>query len=178
MAKKEGLTARQWAFVREYIVDLNGTQAALRAGYSPKVARVHAARMMTDDNILAEIDRLKTRRADKLELTAEKVLAEIMRLAFTDIGQAFTPEGALKPLHEMPEDVRRAISAVEVDELVVDGAAIGRTKKIRFWDKRGSLELLGKHLKLFTERLELEDGSGLADRIASARRRTQRPKED
>ena len=145
-------------FVREYLVDLNATQAAIRAGYAVRSAGQQAEVLLKNHEIAAAVQHEMNRRAERTGITAEVVLQELLRLARADISEAFNEDGTLKPIKQIPEDVRRAISAVEVDELFEgrgnDRAHVGYTRKVKFWDKRGALELLGKHLKLFTDKVE------------------------
>lgn len=149
-APGEHLTPRQAAFVREYLVDLNGTQAATRAGYSPKTAEEQAVRLLGNVRVSAAISKAMHRRAERVEVKADEVLRELLRLALADVGEAFQADGRLKPIHEMPSDMRRAISGVEAVE-TEDG---GTLRKVRFWDKTRALEMLGRHLALFTDKLE------------------------
>jgi phage terminase small subunit len=156
--KSKPLTPKQAAFCAEYLIDLNATQAAIRAGYGEKTARSVGAENLTKPDIQAEVSRLMADRSKRVEVTADTVLAELLKLAMTDIGQAFREDGSLKAIHEMPEDIRRAIAGVDVFE-EFDGRGsereqIGWTKKIRFWDKTKALEMLGRHLKMFTDKLE------------------------
>lgn len=157
--EKPDITHRQLKFVVEYLVDLNATQAAIRAGYAKKGAHVHASRMLRNPKIMAEIDRRRKVTQERVEVKTEDVLREILRLAMVDIGDAFHEDGTMKPLKEMSVDVRRAISAVEVESIFAgrggDREQVGALTKIKFWDKKGSLELLGKHLKLFTDKIDL-----------------------
>lgn len=150
------LPPRQAAFVREYLVDLNGTQAAIRAGFSKRGASVTAARLLAKPKISEAISEARQRREQRIEIRAEDVLLELKRLATVDLGQAFDVNGRLLPIREMPEDVRRAIASVDVfEEWGPDGGAqLGELRRVKFWDKTKALESLGKHLRLFTERLE------------------------
>jgi phage terminase small subunit len=149
------LGPKQARFVEEYLKDLNATQAAIRAGYSPKTAETQGSRLFRNVQVSKAISEALARRSARVEVKSDDILRELMRLAMVDIGQAFDEEGKFKALHEMPEDVRRAISGIEVDELFEgsgrDRTQVGWTKKIKFWDKVRGLELLGKHVKLFTE---------------------------
>lgn len=152
------LGVKQARFVEEYLKDLNGTQAAIRAGYSPRTAESQGSRLLNNAKVRRVVDEALERRASRVEVKSDDVLRELLRLSMTDIGQAFDEEGKLKKLHEMPEDVRRAIAGVEVEELF-EGRGdsrehVGQVRKIKFWDKVKGLELLGKHLKLFTDRVE------------------------
>ncbi len=152
MSKNE-LSPKQERFCQEYIIDLNGTQAAIRAGYSPKTANEQSAQLLAKLSIKSRVDELNNGIKDKLIITAERVLAELARLATMDIAKAFDGEGNLLDIKDMPEDVRRAIASIEVAESEVDGR-ITTTKKIKFWDKNKSLETCARHLKMLTDKVE------------------------
>ena len=157
------LTPKQELFIKEYLVDLNATQAAIRATYSPKTARQIATEMLSKPYIQDAIQAAMDNRSKKTEITADRVLKEIARLAFLDIREAFNENGQLLPITEMPENVARAIAGLEYESIGKGEESIGRTAKIRLIDKKGSLELLGKHLKLFTDKVEHtgKDGESL-----------------
>lgn len=178
------LNPKQAAFVREYLVDLNATQAALRVGYSKKTAYAQGARLLKNVEVAKAINAAQDRRADRVEVKADDVLRELMRIGMCDIRQAYTTEGRLKPIHEMPEDVARAIGGVETEELWEndgeDGerVRVGDVRKVKFWPKVQALELLGKHLKLFTEKHEHRHNFGdLTDEQLEARFRVLTAKE-
>ena len=133
-----------------------------------------AARLLARVNIRQAIDQAQAKRAERVEVDADFVLRELVRLAGSDVSKAFDEHGQLLPLHQIPEDVRRAISSVETDtrrEGHGEDAEIVTVRKIRFWDKTKGLELLGKHLKLFTEIHEHRLGKDLSDRLQKARNR-------
>src|SRR5687768_8577770 len=90
------LTPRQAAFVREYLVDLNGKQAAIRAGYGEASAEAAASRLLRVVKVKAEIDAKIAARASRIEVKADEVLAELKRVALCDVRQAFDEEGRLK----------------------------------------------------------------------------------
>lgn len=173
------LTDKQVRFVEEYPIDCNATRAAIRAGYSKKTANEQAARLLANVSIRAAIDSGLAKRTEAVEVTVERVLKEIVRMAWVDIGEAYDENGSLKPIHEIPEDVRRAIVAIEVDEIWEwEGSGedrkrvqIGETKKVKFADKRGSNELLGKYLKMFVERHEFGLTDDLLQMLNEARQR-------
>lgn len=155
------LNPKQAAFVLEYLKDLNATQAAIRAGYSPKSAASQAANLLKLPKVKDELALRMAGRAARVQVDADDILRELLRLARVDIGEAFTEGGALKPLHEMPEDVRRCIAGIEVEDVWDGDSQSGRFKcgelrKVKFWPKVQCLELLGKHLGLFRERVEVE----------------------
>lgn len=152
------LTPRQQRFVLEYLVDLNATQAAIRAGYSAKTAKQQGARLLTYADIAAEVQTRRERLSARTQVTAERVIQELARLAFVDPRAIFNPDGSMKPVTDWDEDTARALSGCEVTEEFAgrgeERESVGFTKKVKFWDKKGALELLGKHLALFTERVE------------------------
>ena len=158
------LTPKQQAFVREYLVDLNATQAAIRAGYSKNGASVTASKLLAIAKVRAEIDKAKLSRAQSTELSAEFVLRELKKIAESDPAGLLGKNGYLLPLNEVPEDVRKTISSVEMGG---DGGT-----RIKFWSKTQALDLLGKHLKLFTDKTELSgpDGEPLTVKVVSLAR--------
>lgn len=152
--KPRKLTPKQAMFVDEYLVDLNATQAALRAGYSEQTAYSIGQENLKKPEIASAIQAAADKRSERTQITADKVLTEIGKLAFADIRKLFDDQGRLLPVHMLPEEVAAAISSIEVVTSRIPGTdpvEVEHTSKIRFWDKRGSLELLGKHLKLFGE---------------------------
>jgi phage terminase small subunit len=153
-----GLNPKQARFVAEYLVDLNGKQAAIRAGYSPRSAEVTASKLLRVPKVAEAVRRANERRLDRVEVTADTVLRELLLIARTDLAQAYDENGHLRPIHDIPEECRRAIAGVKVfeefDGVGADRVKVGEVREVKFWDKPKSLELLGKHLKLFTEVVE------------------------
>ena len=150
------MTRKQERFVAEYLTDLNATQAALRAGYSAKTAAQQGHENLRKPEIAQAIAANKAQQLASLGLSAERVLDELRRLAFSDVRQLFDAEGRLKPVTALAPDDAAAIASVEV---VIKNAAAGdqhtdTVHKIKFWDKVRSLEMLAKHFALLTERLE------------------------
>ena len=132
------LEPKQEAFCQEYLKDLNGTQAAMRAGYTdkPATAKVQASRLLSNDNVVARIQALMDERLDRTRIDQDYVLTSLKVVAERCLQRA-------------PVMVRRGREFVQmVDE---EGRNVWR------FDSMGankSLELLGKHLKLFTEKHE------------------------
>lgn len=150
------MTPKQARFVEEYLIDLNATQAAIRAGYSERTAAKQGTQLLAKTSIAAAIQEAKEKRSAATNITAETVMRELYRLATVDVAQAYDEQGNLKPIHEIPEDVRRAIAGVEVVTEKSEEGESSYTKKLKFWDKNRSLELLGKHVNVqaFKERIE------------------------
>lgn len=149
------LSLKQKRFVEEYLVDLNATQAAIRAGYSKRTADKIGSENLAKPEINAAIQHAMEERARRTQITADRVIAEMARVAFLDIGKAFNDDGSLKPIHEIDEDTRRAIAGLEVTTLTAEGAPIGHLSKIKLVDKLRALELLGKHLGMFNDKLTI-----------------------
>lgn len=169
------LMPAQDTFCREYLKDLNGTAAAIRAGYTETSAKSQASRLLADDRIQERIAQLNAERMARVQVDADTVLRELLRIATSDIGEAFKDDGGLKPLKEIPTDIRRAIQSIEIDELFdgfgQDRHQIGHTKKLKFWDKTKALEMLGKHLKLFTEKIEVSGSLTLEALVVASQKK-------
>jgi len=146
-------------FVKEYLVDQNGTRAAIAAGYAEKSAAVTASRLLRNAKVRAEIDKATADRCKRLDITADRVLQEIAKLAFYDPRNFFNANGTLKQVTELDDHTAMALGGMEINELwgpSEDGERqqIGVTKKFKLIDKGINLERLGKHLKLFTDKVE------------------------
>jgi phage terminase small subunit len=157
MAKK-GLTPRQERFVQEYLVDLNATQAYKRAGYrvkNPDAARTGASRMLTNVNIATAISLARAQLAADTKVSAERVVEEYARLAFSDMANyiRFDEKGnAVLDWSDMPKEATKAIAEI-VQEEYLDGKGkharpIKRTR-FKLHDKKGALDSLARHLDLF-----------------------------
>lgn len=168
------LKGRRELFCREYLKDLNASRAAHRAGYAPASAKQTGSELLAVEEVQDRIAELAASRNEKLEIDAQDVLLELLRLLTTDLAQAFTDDGALKPIHEIPIDCRRAIASFEVEELFEgrgkDREHVGALKKVKFWSKDRAIEMLARHLALFKD--QLADGlTDLAKAISEARAR-------
>lgn len=148
------LTHQQIVFCLEYLKDENGTRAAIEAGYAKKSAAAQASDLLSRPKIQAEIKRRSERVLQKIEVRVEDVVREYARIAFLDLKGAYDESGKLLHPKDMTEDVRRAISSVDVlEEFEGTGREreqIGFTKKLRTWDKIKALEALGRYTNMFT----------------------------
>ncbi len=149
------VTPKQSLFISEYLVDGNATRAAVAAGFSVKSAEVTGARLLRKPKIAKAIALRHARRVDKLEITAERVLGELAKLAFYDPGRLFDEDGRLLPISEMDDVSRAAIAALDVEEREGTPTRAATTvRKVKLADKGINLERLGRYLKLFTDRVE------------------------
>jgi len=159
------LTSRQHVFIAEYLTDFNATRSAKAAGYSERTADVQGSRLLANVKIAAEIAKKTGKRLTNLEITADRVLAEIAKLAFYDPGQLLESDGSMKQLRDIDDVTRMAVAGLEVTELFEGNGdqkhAYGLCKKIKLADKGANLERLGRHLKLFTDKTELSGELGI-----------------
>jgi phage terminase small subunit len=150
------LTPRQQRFVREYRIDLNATQAAIRAGYSKNGADVQGVRLLGNARIKAEILQHTSKALEKKELTAERILNELSKIAFCNVLNYYDDNGELRPIAELREECGPEIAGLET---IIKNAAAGdgktdRVLKVKTWDKPKALEVLAKHFGLLQEKVE------------------------
>jgi phage terminase small subunit len=152
-APDKPLSAQMLRFVDEYVIDTNGTQAAIRAGYSAKTANEQAARLLAKVSIQKLIKEKLDALSKQTGFTAEKVLREMGRVALSDARKLFNENGVMKPIAELDDDIAACIASIEVDALFEghgeDRIQVGTTQKIKLWDKNSAAEKLMKHLGLF-----------------------------
>ena len=168
---KRPLTAKQSRFVAEYLIDLNGAQAAIRAGYSAKSAAEVAYENMMKPHIAGAIQAEMDKRAIATGITAERILKEIARLAFFDIRKLYDVEGRPLPVTALDDDTVAAISGIDIVTIRNSESGFGEVMKIRLADKLKALEMAGRHLKLFVDKVEVELSSSIAERLKAARGR-------
>ncbi|MDD4915409.1 MAG: terminase small subunit [Methylococcales bacterium] len=150
------LTRKQQAFVDEYLIDLNGRQAATRAGYILAKSESTPCRLLKNPAIQAAIASGMATRMQRVKIDQDRVLLEIARLAFCDPRRLFDANGALLPIQDWPEDMAAAVASIRVQEVKnTNGVVIGTTKLVKFWDKGKQLELAARHLGLLHEKLEI-----------------------
>lgn len=171
MKKPKKLTPKQQMFCHEYLIDLNATQAAIRAGYSKNGAKVTAFKLLAMDHITEEINKLKNKRVERVEITADQVLQELATLAFADITNIADINAGgvtIKELANVDELHRRAI--VEITETPTKSGA--NKLAIRLGDKLGALNALGKHLGIFEKdnKIKIEGELSIVDLIKKAQK--------
>lgn len=138
------LTPKQLQFCREYLIDFNATQSAIRAGYSEKTAYSIGVENLKKPEIQQEIERLQNERNQRLDVDADYVLKRLVEVDKLDILDILDDTGNFKPFSEWTKEWRLNISSFEV----VETATGGLVKKIKFPDKVKNLELLGKHIQV------------------------------
>lgn len=151
------LNDRQMRFVQEYLIDLNATQAAIRAGYSAKTAYSLGQRVLKNDEVQREIQKAQEKRSQRTRVTQDMVLQELAKIAFsngTEFSQVVTEEREDEGGNIVPVQVVRHTDTKDLD----DGsrAAVAHIKQAKngtieviAHDKLKALELLGRHLGMF-----------------------------
>ncbi|WP_151765227.1 terminase small subunit [Acinetobacter soli] len=165
------LTAKQARFVEEYLIDLNATQAAIRAGYSEATARSIGAENLTKPDILEAIIEAQAKRSERTKIDADYVLQRLVAIDQMDVLDIMDDKMQMRPLSEWPQVWRQFINNVESIELS-DGE--GWLKKIKWPDKVKNLELLGKHVAVgafkdkveHSGKLEIQSISDLMDELS------------
>ena len=146
------LTAKQQCFIDEYLIDLNATQAAIRAGYSPHSAKDIAAENLSKPHIRACIDAAMAQRSKRTGVNQDRIIRELARVAFLNAPNVVNTKDATV-LENASEDDTAAIASVKVKQTFGDFESIER--EIKFADKLKAIELLGRHLGMFTDNVNL-----------------------
>lgn len=154
------LTEKQKRFCEEYLIDLNGTQAAIRAGYSEKTAARIAIELLNKTHVAIYLSKLREKQSERTEITADKVLAELAAIAFSDrteLAQVVHKQG-IDP--ETGEGIEYAdVDLTDTDKLsdaakkAISGIKRGRNGvEVSSYDKIRALELIAKHLGMLNEK--------------------------
>lgn len=155
------LTAKQQRFVDEYLIDLNATQAAIRAGYSAKTAAQIGRQLLQKTSVADAIADGKAARSVRTLITADRVLQELAVIGFSDARHYKLGEmGGLKSADSAPESAMRAVASVKHRTRTDDEGNSTYEVEYRLWDKNAALTNLGKHLGLFTEKHEHKMAGG------------------
>ena len=176
------LNARQQLFVLEYLKDMNGKQAAIRAGYSEKTAESQASRLLTNVKVGAAIREGQAERTERTKIDADWVLSRLAAEADADIADLYYPEGAtndqgdniaghLKPVYEWPKIWRQGlVQGIEPSQYGM---------KVKVNDRVKRLELIGKHIgvQAFKEKVEHTVDDDLATILSQGRSRVSKGEE-
>jgi len=178
MKDKKDLNRKQETFVKEYLVDMNGTKAAVRAGYSPSTARSIAAELLSKRAVADAIAEGMAERAERTKASSDWLLERLKEEVEADLADIYDSNNNLKPIDEWPLIWRQGLVAgVEVDAIYEgqgdDRRQIGETKKLRLSDRLRRLELIGKHsdVQAFRDRVGIDDPEDLSDRLGRAKAR-------
>ena len=156
--KKKKLTSKQEMFCQEYLKDLNGTQSALRAGYSVKTAKDIAGENLSKPIIKERIEQLKAKRVERIDIDADYVLKRLSEIDQMDVADILNPDFTVKSILDWPDTWRKTISGIDVNEIMSGGDTAAIIKKIKWPDKVKNLELIGRHVgvQAFKDKVESE----------------------
>jgi phage terminase small subunit len=152
------LNEKQRRFADEYIVDLNATQAARRAGYASDSAGQIAHKLLKNAEIQAEIQNAVAERARRTEVTADRVVLELARLGFGDLrGVAEWDENGVRyrSSEELTDDEAATIESVKHVTTTSEDGTVRKHLELKQHSKTKALEMLGRHLALFTDKLQM-----------------------
>ncbi len=144
------LTTKQKKFCDEYLIDLNGSRAyrAVYGDVSEKTARANASRTLALANVKSYIEPKAKKNTDEAQLSAELVLREMGRIAFSDVRKLFDEADKLLSISDLPDEIAACIDTIEFDEKT------GKLKKYKLNSKVKGLEMLGRYFKLFIDQIE------------------------
>lgn len=160
------LNPKQERFVAEYLIDLNATQAAIRAGYSAKSAAEQASRLLINVKVAKAVEAAQAARSARTEITQDRVLKELAKLGFANMQDymSVTQEGEpFADLSKLTRDQAAAITEFTVEDFTEgrgDDARDVRRVKFKLADKRAALVDIGKHLGMFKDKVELSGAGG------------------
>ena len=161
------LTPRQKRFVHEYLIDLNATQAAIRAGYSKHTAKSIGQRLLTYVDVQSAVTAGRKKITDNLEVTAERVVAEYAKLAYSDITEFAEWDEKTGVKIKNSSDLSKQQTAA-VQEISNTPSGI----KIRLHDKKGALDSLSRHLGIFNDNINVRV-TVLDERMKNSRARAE-----
>ena len=143
------MTKKQKRFVEEYLIDLNATQAAIRAGYSPHTAKDIGCENLAKPNIAAAISQAMAERSKRTGINQDRVLQELARIGFAKITDVVDPETA-EIRTDASDDDLACIQSIKIKP-----NEFGTEREVKLYDKKSALVDLGKHLGLFKDKMEL-----------------------
>lgn len=160
------MTPKQQRFVSEYLIDLNATAAAKRAGYSEKTADQQGSQLLVNIKVADAIAKAQAARSERTEIDADWVLKRLGDEATADLADLYDDSGALLPIAEWPLIWRQGLVAgLDVDEEFKEGEKIGQVTKVKLSDRIRRIELIGKHVNVqaFKDKME----HSVDDRLAA-----------
>lgn len=143
------MTKKQKRFVEEYLIDLNATQAAIRAGYSPKTAKDIGCENLAKPNISDAIDKAMAERSRRTGINQDRILLELARIGLAKITDVVDPDTG-KILPDASDDDLACIQSIKIKP-----NEFGTEREVKLYDKKSALVDLGKYLGLFKDKVEL-----------------------
>ena len=143
------MTKKQKRFIEEYLIDLNATQAAIRAGYSPDTAEQIGYQLLQKTSVSVEVSKAMAERSKRTGISQDRILLELAKMAFVEMTDVVDPEtGKIK--ENASDDDLSCIQSVKVKP-----GNYGVEREVKLCDKKAALELLGRHLGMFKDNLNV-----------------------
>lgn len=161
------LTAKQQRFVEEYLIDCNATKAAARAGYSQKTAHRIGAENMQKPAIKKAIADAQAQLSEVTNISAQRVIKEVARIALFDVRKLFDADGMPLPVNLLDDDTAAAIGGIKTVTIGNTESGLGEIREYKVTDKGQALEKLMKHLGLYEKDNE-QKNQGLAESLTEA----------
>lgn len=149
------MTKKQKRFVEEYLIDLNATQAAIRAGYKPENAQQIGSENLSKLVVQSAIDKAMAERSKRTGVNQDRVVLELAKIAFANVSDFIDMDTVTIKDTATSEDTA-VISSVKVKSIPTKSGEVGMEREIRTYDKIRALELIGKHLGMFTDKVKFE----------------------
>ena len=149
------LSPKQTRFAQEYLIDLNGKRAAIRAGYASRSAEVQASRMLRNAKVQKALEAAMQARSRRTEVSSDQVLEELAKIAFANFRDYWPKEGETLDLHRLDRDRTAAVEELTVVE-TVRGGVLHRRTRLKMHDKLAALTNLARHLGMFSDRRVVE----------------------
>lgn len=147
------LNEKQKRFCEEYLIDLNATQAAIRAGYSPKTANEQGCQLLAKLSIQNEISKEMAERSKRTGVNQDRIVQELARLAFCKITDVADRNGGIK--ENASEDDLACIETIKVKRSKTDNGSLCEEREVKISSKVKALELLGKHLGMWNDKVDI-----------------------
>jgi len=149
------LTPKQLKFCQEYLIDLNATQAAIRAGYSPKTASEQGTRLLGNVKVQEYIQEKQKNKAVELDITQTMILQELVKIAFGDVKNYFDEHGRLINISELQGNISASIKSVTVqqEKIKMEGEILVEesVKKIESYDKLKAIDTINRMLGFYAK---------------------------
>jgi len=164
--RRNKLTPRETRFVCEYLIDRSATQAAIRAGYSPRSAKTTGPRLLARPAVAEVVAKASLEQSARTGITAERVLRELEALAFSDVSHyRLNDDGTVQLAEGAPTNAMKAVQSIKHRVYTDKGGGTTRTVELKLWDKPAPLRLAGRHVGLFPDRVDDDRVEELAQRM-------------
>lgn len=168
------LSEKQRQFAHEYVIDLNGTQAAIRAGYSKRGANVTGVRLLSNHRVQELVAKLMAEKRERTKIDADWLLTRLATMADVRIGDLYDPTtGRFLEPWEMGDGAQLLVTSVKSRDEMLGGTKVAELTEVRLESRTKVLEMIGRHVKVsaFEENVNLHEGSDRAERIRRAQKR-------